>query len=61
MTSPTSTITVTRACAGGHIVADADVVGMTASSPGAVDVYCIQHAKLFEHRLLSISEPRLQM
>lgn len=60
MTSPTPPAVV-RACAGGHIVADADVIGMTTSSPGAVDVYCARHAELFEHRLLSVTEPALRM
>lgn len=50
MTSPTSTIAVTRACAGGHIVADADVIGMVRHE-GYVEVYCIDHAKAFNAAL----------
>jgi hypothetical protein len=46
--------TTLRACAGGHTVKNADIVGMTTDKPGVVELYCTTHAELFEHRLLSI-------
>lgn len=51
-----NTLIVTRACAGGHIVADADVIGMTVSSPGAVDVWCSTHDAEYTAALHQIRE-----
>lgn len=50
-----------RACAGGHIVTDTQVIGMTTPSPGRVELYCVDHAELFDSRLVDIGGVQLQM
>ena len=48
------TIVAVRACAGGHTVSNANVIGMTVSSPGAVDVWCIDHAAEYDAAMLTL-------
>lgn len=55
------TVVAVRACAGGHTVSDTSVIGMTVSSPGAVDVWCNQHASEYEAALLQIGAVALEM
>jgi hypothetical protein len=50
-----------RTCAGGHIVPDSKIVGMTTEKPGVVELYCTAHAELFDDRLITIGDVPLQM
>lgn len=50
-----------RVCAGGHIVTDANIIGMTTPSEGKVELYCVDHPDLFDSRLTDIGSVPLQM
>ena len=51
---PMSTTTL-RTCAGGHVVKNADVVGMTMHGTG-VQVWCVQHTDAFDLALGEIAK-----
>lgn len=42
------TLIAVRACAGGHIVADANVLGMVRNEDASVSVYCTDHHNEFD-------------
>lgn len=46
-----NTLVAVRACAGGHIVVDANVVGILKAEDGSVAVYCTDHAADFDRAL----------
>jgi hypothetical protein len=44
-------VVAVRACAGGHVVVDTDVVGILTLEPGVVRVFCTKHTVAFEQAL----------
>lgn len=56
-----NTLIAVRACAGGHVVADANVLGMVRNEDASVSVYCTDHAASYDAALLQLGELALQM
>jgi len=51
-----------RTCAGGHVVKNADIVGMSMTGiGGSLELFCIEHDGLFGSRLLSLGDVQLQV
>lgn len=55
-----NTLIAVRACAGGHTVPNADVIGMTVHE-GYVEVWCIDHAAMYDSALRQLGATALEM